>query len=70
MHSFFSSTVDDNEVYDNTQLREQDEEEKYFDAESPEARTDSPQPQNQDNENESEDELDKYMRSLKVNEHK
>ncbi|XP_011300584.1 coiled-coil domain-containing protein 97 [Fopius arisanus] len=59
---FDYSTIDDNESYDNVDLREQDEEERYFDAESPEITTSSPKnPQDE----ESEDELDKYMRSLK-----
>lgn len=54
------STVDDNETYDNVELRNQDEEEKYFDSEAPETVL----PCN--DQNESEDELDIYMRSLKV----
>jgi len=60
---FVFSTVDDNEAYDNVELRNQDEEEKYFDSESPETVL----PCNECNDqNESEDELDIYMRSLKV----
>lgn len=55
--------MDDNEAYDNVELRNQDEEEKYFDSEAPETVL----PCNECNdENESEDELDIYMRSLKV----
>lgn len=61
--SFISSTVDDNEAYDNVELRNQDEEEKYFDSEAPEIVL----PRNECNDqNESEDELDVYMRTLKV----
>ncbi|XP_076766558.1 coiled-coil domain-containing protein 97-like [Xylocopa sonorina] len=58
---FDYSTVDDNEAYDNIDIRTQDEEEKYFDSESPEtiATTEVA------NENETEDELDIYMKSLK-----
>lgn len=60
---FDYSTVDDNEAYDNIELRTQDEEEKYFDSEAPEIVL----PHNECNdENESEDELDAYMRTLKV----
>ncbi|XP_011879585.1 PREDICTED: coiled-coil domain-containing protein 97 isoform X2 [Vollenhovia emeryi] len=60
---FDYSTVDDNETYDNVELRNQDEEEKYFDSEAPETVT----PCNKCNDqNESEDELDVYMRSLKT----
>lgn len=60
---FDYSAVDNNEAYDNIDLRSQDEEEKYFDSESPETIvTESNIVQN-----ESEDELDVYMRSLKVN---
>ncbi|KMQ95737.1 vacuolar protein sorting-associated protein 35 [Lasius niger] len=60
---FDYSTVDDNEAYDNIELRTQDEEEKYFDSEAPEIVL----PRNECNdENESEDELDAYMRTLKV----
>ncbi|XP_012524042.1 coiled-coil domain-containing protein 97 [Monomorium pharaonis] len=59
---FDYSTVDDNEAYDNVELRNQDEEEKYFDSEAPETVL----PCNECNDqNESEDELDIYMRSLK-----
>lgn len=55
--------MDDNEAYDNIELRTQDEEEKYFDSEAPEIVL----PRNECNdENESEDELDAYMRTLKV----
>lgn len=60
---FDYSTVDDNEAYDNVELRNQDEEEKYFDSEAPEIvlpRNECIDP------NESEDELDAYMRTLKV----
>lgn len=59
--SFIFSTVDDNEAYDNVELRNQDEEEKYFDSESPETVL----PHNESND-QSEDELDAYMRTLKV----
>ncbi|XP_023288229.1 coiled-coil domain-containing protein 97 isoform X2 [Orussus abietinus] len=59
---FDYSTVDDNEAYDNIDLRTQDEEEKYFDSESPET---VPLKEKEDL-NESEDELDLYMKSLKV----
>lgn len=55
--------VDNNEAYDNVDLRTQDEEEKYFDSESPETII----PENSIVQSESEDELDIYMRSLKVN---
>ncbi|XP_018401823.1 PREDICTED: coiled-coil domain-containing protein 97 isoform X2 [Cyphomyrmex costatus] len=59
---FDYSTVDDNEAYDNVDLRNQDEEEKYFDSEAPETVL----PCNECNDqNESEDELDIYMKSLK-----
>ncbi|KAK2575195.1 hypothetical protein KPH14_003230 [Odynerus spinipes] len=58
---FDYSTVDDNEAYDNVDLRSQDEEEKYFDSESPETIV----PEGSIVQNESEDELDIYMRSLK-----
>ncbi|XP_050461935.1 coiled-coil domain-containing protein 97 [Cataglyphis hispanica] len=59
---FDYSTVDDNEAYDNVELRNQDEEEKYFDSEAPEIVL----PRNECNDqNESEDELDVYMRTLK-----
>ncbi|XP_032672448.1 vacuolar protein sorting-associated protein 35-like isoform X4 [Odontomachus brunneus] len=59
---FDYSTVDDNEAYDNVELRNQDEEEKYFDSESPETVL----PHNKSNDqSESEDELDAYMRTLK-----
>ncbi|XP_011690830.1 PREDICTED: coiled-coil domain-containing protein 97 [Wasmannia auropunctata] len=59
---FDYSTTDDNEAYDNVELRNQDEEEKYFDSEAPETVL----PHNECNDqNESEDELDIYMRSLK-----
>ncbi|XP_071649771.1 coiled-coil domain-containing protein 97-like [Temnothorax longispinosus] len=59
---FDYSTVDDNEAYDNVELRNQDEEEKYFDSEAPETVLTSNECNDQ---NESEDELDIYMRSLK-----
>lgn len=60
---FDYSTVDDNEAYDNVELRNQDEEEKYFDSEAPETVVSH----NECNgESESEDELDAYMRTLKV----
>ncbi|KAG8037485.1 hypothetical protein G9C98_005695 [Cotesia typhae] len=49
-------------AYDNVELRTQDEEEKYFDSESPELINSPNVNQFQD---ESEDELDKYMNSLK-----
>ncbi|XP_014606051.1 PREDICTED: vacuolar protein sorting-associated protein 35 isoform X4 [Polistes canadensis] len=58
---FDYSVVDNNEAYDNVDLRTQDEEEKYFDSESPETII----PENSIAQNESEDELDAYMRSLK-----
>ncbi|KAG7213690.1 hypothetical protein KM043_002933 [Ampulex compressa] len=58
---FDYSKVDENEAYDNVDLRAQDEEEKYFDSESPETLA----PQEKSKESESEDELDVYMRSLK-----
>lgn len=58
----FCSTVDNNEAYDNINIRNQDEEEKYFDSESPETVL----MENVRDENDSEDELDMYMRSLKV----
>jgi len=54
--------VDTNEVYDNLELKNQDEEEKYFDSEIPETISSH----NEQNENESEDELDAYMRTLEV----
>lgn len=63
LFDLFSSIVDDNETYDNVDLRSQDEEEKYFDSEAPE--TVLPR-NNEQNECESEDELDIYMRTLKV----
>ena len=56
------STVDDNEDYDNVELRNQDEEERYFDSESPE----TIDPNKTAKEDESEDELDAYMKTLKV----
>lgn len=56
------SEVDNNEAYDNIDLRTQDEEEKYFDSESPELAPATPTKQD-----ESEDELDQYMKALKVN---
>ena len=59
----FFSTVDENEAYDNIDLRTQDEEDKYFDSESPETIGST----ENTNEIESEDELDIYMKSLKVN---
>ncbi|XP_057325326.1 coiled-coil domain-containing protein 97 [Microplitis mediator] len=59
---FDYSTIDDNEAYDNVELRTQDEEEKYFDSESPELINSPSVQQSQDD---SEDELDKYMNSLK-----
>ncbi|XP_019885173.1 coiled-coil domain-containing protein 97 [Camponotus floridanus] len=59
---FDYSTVDDNEAYDNVELKNQDEEEKYFDSEDPAIVL----PLNEYNDqNESEDELDAYMRTLK-----
>ncbi|KAF7405701.1 hypothetical protein HZH68_005070 [Vespula germanica] len=58
---FDYSMVDNNEAYDNVDLRTQDEEEKYFDSESPETII----PENSIVQSESEDELDIYMRSLK-----
>ncbi|KAI4498657.1 hypothetical protein M0802_006363 [Mischocyttarus mexicanus] len=58
---FDYSVIDNNETYDNVDLRTQDEEEKYFDSESPETIT----TENNITQNESEDELDAYMRSLK-----
>ena len=60
--SSFCSTVDDNESYDNVKIRTQDEEEKYFDSESPETVL----VENVHEQNDSADELDLYMRSLKV----
>ncbi|OAD58394.1 Coiled-coil domain-containing protein 97 [Eufriesea mexicana] len=54
-------TIDDNEAYDNIDLRTQDEEDKYFDSESPETIG----PAKDSNETEPEDELDIYMKSLK-----
>lgn len=59
---FIFSTVDDNEAYDNVELRNQDEEEKYFDSESPETVL----PHESNDHSESEDELDLYMKTLKV----
>ncbi|KAK9309663.1 hypothetical protein QLX08_000860 [Tetragonisca angustula] len=58
---FDYSTVDENEAYDNIDLRTQDEEDKYFDSESPETIGST----ENTNEIESEDELDIYMKSLK-----
>ncbi|XP_076649563.1 coiled-coil domain-containing protein 97-like [Halictus rubicundus] len=58
---FDYSAVDENEAYDNIDLRTQDEEEKYFDSESPK----TVGPTENTNEVESEDELDIYMKSLK-----
>ncbi|XP_078050183.1 coiled-coil domain-containing protein 97-like isoform X2 [Augochlora pura] len=58
---FDYSAVDENEAYDNIDLRTQDEEEKYFDSESPE----TVGPTENTNGIESEDELDVYMKSLK-----
>nr|XP_033333827.1 vacuolar protein sorting-associated protein 35 isoform X4 [Megalopta genalis] len=58
---FDYSAVDENEAYDNIDLRTQDEEEKYFDSESPE----TVGPIENTNGVESEDELDVYMKSLK-----
>ncbi|XP_076239386.1 coiled-coil domain-containing protein 97-like [Calliopsis andreniformis] len=58
---FDYSNVDDNEAYDNIDIRSQDEEDKYFDSESPEVVT----PSEDKNEIETEDELDIYMKSLK-----
>ncbi|XP_076226548.1 coiled-coil domain-containing protein 97-like [Nomia melanderi] len=58
---FDYSAIDENEAYDNIDLRTQDEEEKYFDSESPETIG----PTENTNEVESEDELDIYMKSLK-----
>ncbi|XP_017755217.1 PREDICTED: coiled-coil domain-containing protein 97 [Eufriesea mexicana] len=58
---FDYSTIDDNEAYDNIDLRTQDEEDKYFDSESPETIG----PAKDSNETEPEDELDIYMKSLK-----
>ncbi|XP_054002859.1 coiled-coil domain-containing protein 97 isoform X1 [Hylaeus anthracinus] len=58
---FDYSTVDDNEAYDNIDLRSQDEEDKYFDSESPE----NVCPSEDRSEVETEDELDIYMKSLK-----
>lgn len=55
--------MDDNEAYDNVDLRDQDEEEKYFDSETPEW---IDEPQLTKEQDESEDELDKYMKCLKV----
>ncbi|EFN85169.1 Vacuolar protein sorting-associated protein 35 [Harpegnathos saltator] len=60
--NFDYSTVDDNEVYDNIKLRNQDEEEKYFDSESP--KTVLSHNESSDR-SESEDELDAYMKTLK-----
>ncbi|KOX73032.1 Coiled-coil domain-containing protein 97 [Melipona quadrifasciata] len=60
---FDYSTVDENEAYDNIDLRTQDEEDKYFDSESPETIGSI----EDTNEIETEDELDIYMKSLKVN---
>ena len=59
----FSSIVDENEAYDNIDLRTQDEEDKYFDSELPETIGSI----EDTNEIETEDELDIYMKSLKVN---
>lgn len=59
---FGFSTVDDNETYDNVELRNQDEEENYFDSESPEIVLE----QENIDATESEDELDAYMKTLKV----
>ncbi|XP_076174319.1 coiled-coil domain-containing protein 97-like isoform X1 [Ptiloglossa arizonensis] len=58
---FDYSTIDDNEAYDNIDLKSQDEEDKYFDSESPE----NLYPSEDRNEVETEDELDIYMKSLK-----
>lgn len=65
LNIFFNhlSTIDDNEAYDNIDLKSQDEEDKYFDSESPE----NLYPSEDRNEVETEDELDIYMKSLKVN---
>ena len=60
---FDYSTVDNNEAYDNIDIRSQDEEDKYFDSESPEVLD----PSEDTNEIQTEDELDIYMKSLKVN---
>ncbi|XP_046416300.1 coiled-coil domain-containing protein 97 [Neodiprion fabricii] len=57
---FDYSTVDDEESYDNVDLRTQDEEEKYFDSESPETIEEGKMEEGES----SEDELDKYMKSL------
>ncbi|XP_012265416.2 coiled-coil domain-containing protein 97 isoform X1 [Athalia rosae] len=61
---FDYSTVDENESYDNTELRTQDEEEKYFDSESPEIVEKDTDKMERDASS-GEDELDKYMKSLK-----
>ncbi|CAD1473373.1 unnamed protein product [Heterotrigona itama] len=54
-------TVDENEAYDNIDIRTQDEEDEYFDSESPETVGSI----EDTNEIETEDELDIYMKSLK-----
>ncbi|XP_015604561.1 coiled-coil domain-containing protein 97 [Cephus cinctus] len=61
---FDYSAVDDNEAYDNVGLRTQDEEEKYFDSESPKTVLPTNSKEHKITDLESEDELDAYMKSL------
>lgn len=56
------SNVDNNPEYDNLQIKSIDEEEKYFDSESP---IEVEPPEENDSE---EDELDNYMNMIKKNE--
>lgn len=57
--------MDNNPEYDNLHIKGIDEEEKYFDSESPIITADSPQKTEDESE---EDELDIYMNMLEKNE--
>ncbi|RZC35045.1 DUF2052 domain containing protein [Asbolus verrucosus] len=58
---FDYNSVDNNDKYDNTEMKEYDEEDKYFDSEEPETVTQAAEPE------ESEDELDIFMSALNQN---
>ncbi|KAF2904350.1 hypothetical protein ILUMI_01808 [Ignelater luminosus] len=61
---FDYNTVDNNEEYDNLEILEHDEEEKYFDSEEPEDMNMEGGEINKSEEESSEDELDIYMNAL------
>jgi len=72
MYSFFLSNVDNNSEYDNLHMKSIDEEDKYFDSESPIEGTpvikDDSDTEHPIESDDKDDGLDTYMNMLKKNE--